>query len=349
MVLMVWGCGEAGDDAAPGSSRPDAGSAVDAELVDFAVDAAPDAAASVDGALHDAQSTPEPSGLPFIPGPPPATFDCTADAEDFPRRAGSPPDCVDDLGCTVPLVVGHRGAGGQFSMVAPENSMAALRAAALMGLDGVELDVRHTRDGGLVVIHDSTVDRTTFGAGRVDEMTVAEVTALSLRPEGHPDLRGDFSCERVPALTAVLDFVRGRFFVDLDVKTDRVDLVVAAVVAADALDHVYFSTGNIDHALRARALEPRLRVQIRPDTVDEYASAMARFERAPEVVEIPQGQLEAMAPVIARNGQRVFVNVFGLDTQTLVTGEPAYAPVYMAGAHILQSEFPHLVLTSLGR
>ena len=324
----------------------DVGSPVDAGAL---VDATMDAADPVDGTPLDGHTDREPSGLPFIPGPPPMTFDCTGADGDYPRRAGSPPGCVEAPDCAVPLVVGHRGAGGQFSMVAPENSMAALRAAALMGLDGVELDVRHTRDDRLVVIHDSTVDRTTFGEGRVDEMTFAEVTALSLRPDGHPDLRGDFSCERVPSLIEVLAFVRDRFFVDLDVKTERVDLVVAALVAADALDHVYFSTGNIDHALRARALEPRLRVQIRPDSADEYEAAMARFERAPEVVEIPLEQLDALASVIALNGQRVFVNVFGLDTQALVTGEAGYASVYMGGADILQSEFPHLLLTSLGR
>ena len=56
----------------------------------------------------------------------------------------------------VPLIIGHRGA----SAVAPENTMAAFREAIAVGADGIEFDVRLTRDGVPVVIHDSTLRRT---------------------------------------------------------------------------------------------------------------------------------------------------------------------------------------------
>ena len=302
-----------------------------------------------DGTPPDISVDRELSGLFFVPGPAPEAYDCRSGTMQYPRRAGSPWGCVGDSQCSSPLVVGHRGAGGQFSMVAPENSLAGLRAAVEMGLDGVELDVRHTSDDELVVIHDSTVDRTTFGSGSVAEMTLSTLQALPLKPIGHPDLRGDFSCERVPSLMEVFDFTRGRLFVDLDVKTERVELVVAAIVAADLLDQVYFSTKNVDQAVRARHLEPRLRIQIRPQTVEDYQDALSRFDRPPEVVEIPPTLLETLAPLIEANGLRVFVNVFGLDTRALSTREPSYREVFELGAHIVQSEFPHLVLSDLGR
>ena len=57
---------------------------------------------------------------------------------------------------TAPLIIGHRGA----SAVAPENTMAAFREAIAVGSDGIEFDVRLTRDGVPVVIHDSTLHRT---------------------------------------------------------------------------------------------------------------------------------------------------------------------------------------------
>lgn len=358
LLVMMAGCG-APDEAANGGAVDPIGDAAIAgdlgPLADGMSDDGSDARSAdatfgdqgaVDAGLVDARP---PSGLPFIPGPPAGTFDCSAEPGAYRRRASSPMGCVLDTTCPTPLVVGHRGAGGQFSMVAPENSMAGLRAAALMGLDGVELDVRHTADDALVVLHDTTVDRTTFGVGRADEMTLDEVTALALRPEGHPDLTGDFSCERVPTLAEAFEFVRGRFFVDLDVKTDRVELVVDAIVAADLIDQVFFSTGDVERARAARLLEPRLRIQIRPDTVEAYAAAMARFDRPPEVVEIPPTQIDALAADIHANGQRVFVDVFGFDAQALVTGEPEYGSLYERGADILQSEFPHLVLQSLGR
>lgn len=71
------------------------------------------------------------------------------------------------LGC-------HRGDRQNF----PENTMPAFRAAVAMGLDAIETDVRRTKDGHLVLIHDREVDRTTNGTGRVDEMTLAELRAL---------------------------------------------------------------------------------------------------------------------------------------------------------------------------
>lgn len=71
-------------------------------------------------------------------------------------------------------VVAHRGASGY----APENTFAAFDKAVQMGADYIELDVHRSKDGELVVIHDSTVDRTTDGSGKVGELTVEELNAL---------------------------------------------------------------------------------------------------------------------------------------------------------------------------
>ncbi|WP_254591337.1 glycerophosphodiester phosphodiesterase [Methanocella conradii] len=63
-------------------------------------------------------------------------------------------------------IVGHRGAPGQ----APENTLLSFERAMQIGVDWIEFDVRRSRDGVLVVIHDETVDRTTDGSGRVRDM-----------------------------------------------------------------------------------------------------------------------------------------------------------------------------------
>ena len=70
----------------------------------------------------------------------------------------------------LPKIIGHRGVAGR----APENTLAAFRAASLMGLTWVEFDVMLSGDGNLVLIHDETVDRTTNGTGKVSELTVAQ-------------------------------------------------------------------------------------------------------------------------------------------------------------------------------
>lgn len=72
-------------------------------------------------------------------------------------------------------IFAHRGASGD----APENTLEAFALAASQGAHGVELDVRHSKDGMLVVTHDESVDRVSTGTGRVAELTLSELKRLS--------------------------------------------------------------------------------------------------------------------------------------------------------------------------
>jgi glycerophosphoryl diester phosphodiesterase len=103
------------------------------------------------------------------------------------------------------VTIAHRGA----SVAAPENTLAAVRAAAVLGADMVEVDVRRTRDGALVLIHDATLTRTTDaarvlparGPWRVGDLTLAEVRRLDAGNTHSPVHAG----EPVPTLADVLD------------------------------------------------------------------------------------------------------------------------------------------------
>ncbi|TCC20974.1 glycerophosphodiester phosphodiesterase [Kribbella speibonae] len=72
------------------------------------------------------------------------------------------------------IITGHRGALG----TEPENTLRSFRRAVADGCDEIELDLRVTADGELVIMHDATVDRTTSGSGAVEELTLAEIRAL---------------------------------------------------------------------------------------------------------------------------------------------------------------------------
>ncbi|MFF4369605.1 glycerophosphodiester phosphodiesterase [Streptomyces sp. NPDC001594] len=91
------------------------------------------------------------------------------------------------------LTIGHRGVMG----VEPENTLRSFIRAERCGMDVIALDVRLSKDGVLVVLHDAEVDRTTDGAGAVADLTLAELRELDA---GHG--------ERVPVLEEVLDAVR---------------------------------------------------------------------------------------------------------------------------------------------
>ncbi|NKY49926.1 glycerophosphodiester phosphodiesterase [Nocardia vermiculata] len=81
-----------------------------------------------------------------------------------------------------PFVVAHRGASG----TRPEHTLAAYELALQEGADGVECDVRLTRDGHLVCLHDRTVDRTSSGTGLVSEMSLDELRDLDFGNNGAP-------------------------------------------------------------------------------------------------------------------------------------------------------------------
>ena len=87
-----------------------------------------------------------------------------------------------------PFVVAHRGASAE----RPEHTLAAYELALKEGADGVECDVRLTRDGHLVCVHDRRVDRTSNGTGLVSEMTLAQLRELDFGA-WHPSWRPDGS------------------------------------------------------------------------------------------------------------------------------------------------------------
>ncbi len=90
-----------------------------------------------------------------------------------------------------PRISGHRGAAG----TDPENTVRSFQRAIALGAGTVELDLQRSADGELIVIHDESVDRTTGGTGRVNDLTLSDIRLL--RAAGEP----------VPTFTEVLDAI----------------------------------------------------------------------------------------------------------------------------------------------
>ncbi len=110
------------------------------------------------------------------------------------------------------LVAAHRGDSGH----APENTMAAFRAAVTAGADLIELDVRFTRDDVPVVIHDGTLARTTGGRGRITDLTLAELSGADAGSWFHHR----FSNEGIPTLASVLNTLPPAIGINIEVKPD---------------------------------------------------------------------------------------------------------------------------------
>ena len=103
-----------------------------------------------------------------------------------------------------PLVLAHRGGLGDYD----DNAAGGFADALARGILGAETDVRLSKDGELVIMHDATVDRTTNGKGRVDEMTIAELTTLRLNRSG----------ENVPTFRQFCAVYSGRDDVDVEIE-----------------------------------------------------------------------------------------------------------------------------------
>lgn len=121
-------------------------------------------------------------------------------------------------------VIAHRG----HSAVAPENTLAAVRAAIEVGADMVEIDVSLSADGQLVVIHDETLDRTTDGSGEVAGTTLAEIRRLDAGSWFSPAFAG----EGVPTLDEVLAEVERRVLLNVEIKSEAVQRGIVDKVAA---------------------------------------------------------------------------------------------------------------------
>lgn len=94
---------------------------------------------------------------------------------------------ADAVSAPPPFVVAHRGASAD----RPEHTHAAYELALQEGADGVECDVRLSRDGHLVLVHDRRVDRTSSGTGLVSDMTLAELKAFDWTAwHGSPGSKG---------------------------------------------------------------------------------------------------------------------------------------------------------------
>lgn len=273
----------------------------------------------------------------------PARFDCTGPA--MPARVSPLPlACPVDPDCTERMMSAHRGAGAP-SVLAPENSLSATRAAIVLGADLVEMDVRFTADDVAVLMHDADVDRTTDGTGAVAALTLVELQTLSLEVG---ELRGDFSCDRVPTLAEELALTEGRVIAVLDAsKTDRLEEIVDVVVAAGALDRVVFDHGDLTALDRILARAPSAHVLLRATTADAMSNGLDHLAAHPPVyVHVEMVDPATLRP--AARGLRLFA--LGFVRDVAAPRDPAaYEPLYAAGATMLQTNRPDLLGAFLGR
>lgn len=164
------------------------------------------------------------------------------------------------------IVVAHRGAHAKV----PENTLAAFRNAIELRCDFVEMDVRSTKDDALVILHDSTLDRTTNGSGNVADLRLSSVRTLATKNT----LNANLSAEQVPTFDEALAVCRGKVKVYVDHKAGAPADVIAAIRRHGMLDDVVVYA-PVDQLRQFKRLRPELRVVSEHPAKQEEVAALA--------------------------------------------------------------------------
>lgn len=145
------------------------------------------------------------------------------------------------------IVIAHRGS----HLVKPENSIASIEEAIELGADYVEIDLRTTRDGHLVLLHNETVDGTTNGKGRIQDLNLDEVQKLSLNAR-------DGKQYRVPSFMEALKTCKNRIHIYLDFKAADVLKAYQEIQAAGMDKQVLVYINKMEDYKSWRELAPQM-------------------------------------------------------------------------------------------
>ncbi|WP_037337646.1 glycerophosphodiester phosphodiesterase family protein [Saccharospirillum impatiens] len=156
-------------------------------------------------------------------------------------------------------ITAHRGS----SLKAPDNSLAAIQYAIEDGADYIELDVRQTADGHLVLLHDKDLLRLAGDPRDVWNLTLADIRALDSGRRFSPDYEGS----RIPTLIEAIDLMRGRAKLYLEVKTSPqspglVRRVVETLKQQDMINQTLFAALEPSVLREAQRLAPEMRTSL---------------------------------------------------------------------------------------
>ena len=227
----------------------------------------------------------------------------------------------------------------------PENSIPAIERAVKVGMDMVELDVRRTKDGVLVLCHDVVINTTTTGTGAIADLTYDQICQydMRLRVNNNAIIKG----VHIPRLVDALKACKGKIFVNLDLAKTEIPAaeVVAAVREADMMDEVTFYTGSdADLAKSYCKLDRRIAPHLSITTAGATAS-LAALDRTP-LYQINckyyngTSGTTALSEGIRANGFCTFSNYLDYDEAARKSGDTSMLDKFVAARiDFLQSDY----------
>jgi len=157
---------------------------------------------------------------------------------------------------SIPAIYAHRGASAH----APENTLSSFNLAVKQNADGIEFDVKLTRDGKVIVLHDMTLDRTTTGKGAYKNYSFEELRKF----DAGSWFSSDFSGEKLPLLEEVFDAVGSKLAINIELTNYNsigdglVEAVSRLVNALKDSSRVMFSSFSARNLRKAKFLCPKI-------------------------------------------------------------------------------------------
>jgi glycerophosphoryl diester phosphodiesterase len=177
------------------------------------------------------------------------------------------------------LLVAHRGA----NKVAPENTMAAMLKAFEQGADMVEMDIRQTKDGEFVLMHDARVNRTTNGKGRIKKLTLDQVQKL----DAGSWFSSEFIGEKVPTLREILRAAKGKGLVDLDIKKAHIPSLIKLLEEEGYMnDSILVTLHSFNKKVIKEVQNLAPKIKVRPSYKYGFAKYNFHKKTPPDIVNI---------------------------------------------------------------
>jgi glycerophosphoryl diester phosphodiesterase len=243
----------------------------------------------------------------------------------------------------LPLLSAHRGGAGPGL---PENCLATLEATVRHGWSMLEIDLRTTKDGTIVLMHDPTLDRTTSGKGLVKDHTLEELRALRLK-----DRAGKLTEHRIPTLDEAMTWARGKAILALDKKEVSVKDVVRVIVQHRAEAYAMLMAYNIKEVTECHALNPDIMMEVMMGTrerFDEFArsgvpwSSVIAFVGHTETPDVDlcrdiRAKGASCMGGTSRNLDRQFLNGAVATIELL---RPGYQALLARGVNVIETDIP---------
>lgn len=246
-------------------------------------------------------------------------------------------------GGPVPIVSAHRG-GARAGF--PENCIATFEETIRHTFAILEVDLRYSKDGEIVLHHDATLDRTTTGTGPIDELTLDELKSLRLK-----DPNGIVTAYQIPTLDEALQWARGKTILVLDKKDVPVQACVVKIEQHRAQAHTMVMAYSFQEVLACHQLNPNLMMEVmigNRQRFREFSESDIPWNRVIVFVgHMPPHERELLNLIHANDAYCMAGTSRNLDRKLLAASEPEtaglegeYRALLDAGVDVIETDLP---------